>query len=979
MVLGSAWVSAQSFTLDGLTYSGNASDQTCFIQEAEASAVNIIIPATVSYNSVDYQVVSIGFAAFADCSALKSVSIPASVGSIANNAFAGCTSLTSLTISDSSTPLTVGYYHDYTSGMDRGMFYDCPIQTLNLGRNIDSSAHRFTPFSGLSELNKLTLGNEVTEISSVMFSGCSALKSVTIPESVSTIGASAFSGCSSLQSVTLPSGLTSIGASVFYRCTGLTSIVLPDALSMIEESAFANCSSLVSISFPSALHTIESSVFSGCESLSEVTIPESVTTLGSNVFSGCVNLKSVTLPSTLTAIDAALFSDCHSLSGIKIPESVVTIGSLAFSGCESLASLSIPASVSEIGNGAFTGCTALAKLTVEKSTEPLTFGFNTTTLPPLFAECPLNEVYLGREFNSPADASPFIGNESLKELTIGSDVSVIDPSVFNSCSSLTSFTIEDSDMELQTSAAGFENCPIEVINLGRNIKLTEEKSPFAGMSTLKKLNISSSVAEICSDLFRECSGLTWMSFPVGLKKIDGGAFADCSSLEGLTFDDGTDPIVISTDGAFSGSPIKSIYLGRNLSAETAPFSGLNQFKHLTIGSGVTSIAPRTFRGCPALTRLTIEQGTAPLNIEEPVEEDTENTLKTLDIARNITGCGFRNFYNLTTVTVYDGITTIGANLFEGCNALKTISLPGSVNSIGDFAFANCTSLRSIGLPSSLSAIGEGAFIGCSSLKAIALPSSLTTISDGAFARCSGLTDIEFPSSITTIGEYAFAECTVLTAVEIPESITKIGRYAFADCSALTTLKIADSDEPVTINRLAFRNNINQPADNSTLETIYIGREVEFTDSPFAEMDNLKSVTVGNSVANLGASLFQACPNLTHVKLGTSLKTIEEFVFLGCGALRSVRSESMTPPSAIQSAFPDDTYRFGTLYVPEESLTLYQTTAPWDLFRQVSTEPESGLQSVEADSHAEIYNLQGIKLTSKPANGLYIQNGKICVK
>ncbi|MFR2154840.1 MAG: leucine-rich repeat domain-containing protein [[Eubacterium] siraeum] len=67
---------------------------------------------------------------------------------------------------------------------------------------------------------------------------------------------------------------------------------------------------------------------------------------------------------------------------------------------------------------------------------------------------------------------------------------------------------------------------------------------------------------------------------------------------------------------------------------------------------------------------------------------------------------FRNCANLASITISDGVTSIGYSAFEYCTSLKSITIPESVTSIGDCAFADCTSLTSITIPGSVTSIGD---------------------------------------------------------------------------------------------------------------------------------------------------------------------------------------------------------------------------------------------------------------------------------
>ena len=50
---------------------------------------------------------------------------------------------------------------------------------------------------------------------------------------------------------------------------------------------------------------------------------------------------------------------------------------------------------------------------------------------------------------------------------------------------------------------------------------------------------------------------------------------------------------------------------------------------------------------------------------------------------------------MTSVTIPEGVTSIGLDAFFGCSGLTTVTIPSSVTNIGDDAFKNCTQLTTI--------------------------------------------------------------------------------------------------------------------------------------------------------------------------------------------------------------------------------------------------------------------------------------------
>ena len=139
---------------------------------------NVVIPSSVTYGNVTYQVTGIGSSAFDGSMDLTSVTIPGTVTSIGSRAFFGCSSLKSVVIP-----------------------------------------------------------NSVTDIGVLAFSGCSGMTSVTLPNSLKNIGNYSFLNCYALTRLTIPSSVTSIGYMAFYGCTGLKAVTcLADTPPTLDEN-----------------------------------------------------------------------------------------------------------------------------------------------------------------------------------------------------------------------------------------------------------------------------------------------------------------------------------------------------------------------------------------------------------------------------------------------------------------------------------------------------------------------------------------------------------------------------------------------------------------------------------------------------------------------------------------------------------------------------------------------------------------------
>ena len=167
-------------------------------------------------------------------------------------------------------------------------------------------------------------------------------------------------------------------------------------------------------------------------------------------------------------------------------------------------------------------------------------------------------------------------------------------------------------------------------------------------------------------------------------------------------------------------------------------------------------------------------------------------ITSVTIAEGVTSVGSYAFYNcssMATVSIPAGVTSIGGSAFYGCSNLANVTIPDGLTTIGGGAFYGCSSMATVNIPDGVTTIGSSAFQNCAALTAITLPASVTTIGGSAFYGCSNLANVTIPATVTSIGASAFRNCTKLESITLPVSVTSVGNYSFRDCSLLTEVNI----------------------------------------------------------------------------------------------------------------------------------------------------------------------------------------------
>ena len=769
--------------------------------------------------------------AFLLCDSLTSITIPDSVTKIGISAFGNCFALEHIC-----------YNGDISSW--------CSISGLNY--LMESGGILYINGTELS--GELVIPDNVASIPDRAFYGCDLITSVIIPASVTEIGEYAFSNCTSLESVTIPDGVTSIGNGAFWDCINITTVTMPataiDYISKVSQDnlqtvvitsgdsigymAFSYCTSLKNITIPDDVTSIGFSAFYDCNLLAniyyqgdiagwcsisglnylmdsgrtlyingvelsgELVIPDGVTSIGCYAFYGCDLITSVIIPDSVTEIGEYAFSYCDSITCIIIPDSVTEISQQTFSYCTSLTYIVIPEGVISIGKQAFYHCTSLTNVTIPDGiTKVDSYAFSGCTSIAVATMPAIAINYIPQDnLQTVVITSGSIGRyafqncSSLISVTIGNGVTSIGQQAFSNCGSLEGVYISDiaawCDIEFYDY---FSNPLLYAGNLYLNDKL------------VTKLVIPDGVVSIGSYAFYEYRSLISITIPDSITSIGDDAFMHCSKLVEVYNRSNLNITAGSNDYGRVAFYAKNVYTSLDMSSKLATTEdgfivyaddeNAEYFLMGYVGSGIEIALPTDING----NNYALYQ------------------------------CAFEDCISLTSVTIPDGVISIGSSAFSDCTSLEIIAISDSVTSIGMFAFEDCTSLKSITIPDSVISIGHSVFNSCDSLTSIVIESSntvyhssgnciietatkkliagcetseipddgsVTSISDSAFSDCTSLTSITIPDSVTSIGNAAFSGCTSLTSITIPDSVTSIGPNAFSGCTALESLTIHDS-------------------------------------------------------------------------------------------------------------------------------------------------------------------------------------------
>lgn len=294
--------------------------------------------------------------------------------------------------------------------------------------------------------------------------------------------------------------------------------------------------------------------------------------------------------------------------------------------------------------------------------------------------------------------------------------------------------------------------------------------------------------------------------------------------------------------------------------------------------------------------------------------------------------------SIKSVTIEEGVTTIGEYAFSFCSVLSSVTIPNSVTEIGKSAFYQCAALTSVTFPSSVTKIADGIFSTCGSLTSISvdIENKYYTSEDGVlfdkkkekliwYPRGKTETKYTVPNSVKEIGAGLFSGCNLLTSITLPNSITEIGQNAFYQCTALSSITLPNSLTTIENNTFYYCRSLSSISLPTSITSI--------GEYAFYGCSSLTFITLPNSLTTIGERAFSSS-GLTSIVFPSSVTTIGESAFSYTNTLKQVEASWTTPLEIASNTFYETSLRERVLYVPVGTKSLYESAMGWEDFNTI---------------------------------------------
>ena len=593
----------------------------------------------------------------------------------------------------------------------------------------------------------------------------------------------------------------------------------------------------------------------------------------------------VVIPDGVEEIQKYAFYNCSGLREVVLPDSVRFVREYAFYHAEKLESVNLE-SVEAIGAYAFSGCTELSGI----------------SLPKIYA---VGE----RAFENCTSVTSL----DLTGLTNTGD------EAFRGCTGLESVVLGSKTC---LSRGMFAKSGLRTVDLYENLKIPAYC--FAQCEQLTTVTFHTNLLRIETGAFCQNPALTTVVFPDSLGLIGEQAFYDCDALVSVTL-----PNSSVTLGNYCFLDCGSLATVRFGADTVLNGNGGMAFKGTAVTTWVVDAANTSYKNSPDGHLLL--NGAGNTVILAAVGYDFGDY--TLPEAYTTVGDGAFSGAKITTLTVTNPATAIGAYAFAGCESLTKVTLPSEagvtvgdsafrrataletvenlsyVTTVGDYAFAN-TGVKNVTIGSHAtygegaflqskvetvtigagSAFGFGAFQDCMALTTVNMPAEGGVhFGRSCFARDKNLATIDLSKTDREIENETFYGCSSLIRADLA-NVEVVGNYAFADCSALFEILLP---KVISIGEGAFAR-YDENGSAPTVTAINLPNTlVTIGDGAFIGCEGLRTVTIPASVNSLGDFTFAYCINLEEVILPAGITRIGQYGFAGCRSLARINLGNVT--------------------------------------------------------------------------------------
>lgn len=651
-------------------------------------------------------------------------------------------------------------------------------------------------------------------------------------------------------------------------------------------------------------------------------ITYTVTAIGNNAFFKNT-LTSISLPNTLRIIMDHAFYYCHQLKSLVIPEGVEIIKHWAINDCDQLESVYLPSTLVEFGNMNFGYCPKLSTVVVAPgnpkydSRENCNAVIETETNTLYRGSCGWSRIPSGiREISDDflLYISSFVQIDSLyipesvykigrsriyaDKVYVKDWESLCGINYHNGITYLTYGVIIDKD-KLFIDGKLLEG-DVTLPDINGSIDM------LRGYDRIYSLHIPSYKNSVPHLAFAGCSNLATITFDEGATLIEGGAFKDCSSLKTVKL------------------PVSMKEIGDEA------FSKCTMLRSFRFPSKIKTIGSNIFKDCPKLVNIIVDAQKPPtINYETFSEDiyknvslfvpkgkkssyesaeywknfdhiiDDEEPNENLNMLFEVDNL----YYHVTSVEDmevevvsyfdYFRYPSYDANFFEEIEDKETteIVIPAKVTDKDNglsFTVTRMTTLysteqfvnaQSIRIPSTIREIYFRAFPKNLDIKIDDLSSwCKISFTGGSTVSMIGMIGNDHNIHGEYVGRNLYVKDQLVTDLIIPDGVTSINDMAFYNFKSLKSVTFAPSVKH--IGTMAF--------DHSSLEKVVIPSTIERIGTrAFSGCFDLKELTIENGLSEIGIAAFSDCLDLPNVTIPASVKRINNFAFRCCKNLKDV--------------------------------------------------------------------------------------------